>query len=407
LKRFSTVFGDGIVEHDPEKWIPAFGKYHAPVRLRTGAKRANKPLDGLIAASEIYWLMGLPRGRRPALNSKARVSTMTNSKNLPTRSLGSSGIRVSAIGLGCMSLSGVYGASNDDEGIALIHEALDQGITLLDTSDAYGVGHNEELVGKAIAGRRQGVVLATKFGNLGGRGGKVADGRPEYVASACEASLRRLGVDSIDIYYQHRIDPTVPVEDTVGAMARLVEQGKVRALGLSEARPETIRRAHAVHPLVAVQNEFSLLYRTEAEETLKTTRDLNIAFVAYAPLGRGLMTGVVDNPNSMADSDSRRRHPRYAEQNLTHNMALVRGIEEIARDRRCTLGQLALAWLLARGEDIVPIPGTKRKERLLENIGALSVRLTEDDLAQISDSIPVGAAAGLRYPENLMKSVYL
>ena len=331
---------------------------------------------------------------------------MTNGKILPTRALGSSGILVSAIGLGCMSFSGVYGASNDDDGIALIHEALDQGITLLDTSDAYGAGQNEELVGKAIAGRRGAVVLATKFGNLGGRGGKVADGRPEYVMSACEASLKRLGVETIDLYYQHRIDPTVPVEDTVGAMARLVEQGKVRALGLSEARPETIRRAHAVHPLAAVQNEFSLLYRTEAEETLKTTRELKIGFVAYSPLGRGLMTGAVDE-KSMGEKDSRRRHPRFAAENLTHNLALVHGVEEIARERHCTLGQLALAWLLARGEDIVPIPGTKHKERLLENIGALSVKLTEDDLAQISDSIPVGAAAGLRYPEGQMKSVYL
>jgi aryl-alcohol dehydrogenase-like predicted oxidoreductase len=332
---------------------------------------------------------------------------MTDTKKLPTRSLGASGIEVSAIGLGCMSLSGTYGDSNDDEGIALIREALDQGITFLDTSDAYGQGHNEELVGKAISGRRDSAVLATKFGNLGGRGGKVADGRPEYVASACEASLKRLGVDTIDLYYQHRIDPTVPVEDTVGAMARLVEQGKVRALGLSEARSETIRRANAVHPLAAVQNEFSLLYRVEAEETLKTTRELGIAFVAYSPLGRGLMTGVIDDQKAMSEGDTRRRHPRFAGENLTHNMSLVRGIEEIARERQCTLGQLALAWLLARGKDIVPIPGTKRKERLLENIGALSVRLTEDDLAQISDSIPVGAAAGLRYPENLMKSVYL
>ena len=332
---------------------------------------------------------------------------MTKGRSLPTRSLGSSGISVSAIGLGCMSLSGTYGASNDDEGIALIAEALDQGITFLDTSDAYGNGHNETLVGRAIAGRRGDVVLATKFGNLGGRGGKVADGRPEYVVEACEASLKRLGVDVIDLYYQHRIDPMVPIEDTVGAMVRLVEQGKVRALGLSEARPETIRRAHAVHPLAAVQNEFSLLYRVEAEETLKTTRELKIGFVAYAPLGRGLMTGVTGNPDTMADSDTRRRHPRFAAQNVLHNLALVRGIEEIARERHCTLGQLALAWLLARGQDIVPIPGTKRKERLLENIGALSVKLTEDDLAQISDSIPVGAAAGLRYPEPQMKSLYL
>jgi len=331
---------------------------------------------------------------------------MTNT-TLPNRSLGSSGIATSAIGLGCMSLSGVYGTSNDEEGIGLIREALDLGITLLDTSDAYGSGHNEELVGKAIKGRRSGVVLATKFGNLGGRGGRIADGRPEYVASACEASLKRLGVDTIDLYYQHRIDPTVPVEDTVGAMARLIEQGKVRALGLSEARPETIRRAHAVHPIAAVQNEFSLLYRTEAEETLRTTRQLKIGFVAYSPLGRGLMTGIVDDPKGMSDGDTRKRHPRFAAENIAHNLALVRGIGEIARDRHCTLGQLALAWLLAQGDDIIPIPGTKKRERLLENIGALSVNLTEDDLAQISDSIPAGAAAGLRYPENLMKSLYL
>jgi aryl-alcohol dehydrogenase-like predicted oxidoreductase len=332
---------------------------------------------------------------------------MTNDKSLPTRALGSSGLQSSAIGLGCMSLSGVYGSSNDEDGIAVIHEALDRGITLLDTSDAYGNGHNEELVGRAIKGRRSEVVLATKFGNLGGRGGKVADGRPEYVPEACEASLKRLGVDVIDLYYQHRIDPTVPIEDTVGAMARLVEQGKVRALGLSEARPETIRRANAVHPIAVVQNEFSLLYRSEAEETLKTTRQLKIGFVAYSPLGRGLMTGVVEDPSGLSEADTRRRHPRFAAENVRHNLSLVRGIEEIAHDHHCTLGQLALAWLLAQGPDIVPIPGTKRKERLIENIGALAVALTADDLAQIADSIPVGAAAGLRYPEGQMKSLYL
>ena len=332
---------------------------------------------------------------------------MTNGKSIPKRSLGSSGIEVFAIGLGCMSLSGIYGASGDDDGIALIQEALDQGITLLDTSDMYGFGHNEELVGKAIRGRRSEVVLATKFGNLGGRGGKIADGRPEYVFSACAASLKRLGVEVIDLYYQHRIDPTVPVEDTVGAMARLVEQGKVRALGLSEARPDTIRRAHAVHSIAAVQNEFSLLYRAEAEETLQTTRELKIGFVAYSPLGRGLLTGAVGGPEKMAETDARRRHPRFAAENLSRNMALVHRIEEISRRKRCTAGQLALAWLLAQGEDIVPIPGTKRRERLLENIGALSVELTDDDLVQIADAIPVGAAAGLRYPEAQMKSVYL
>jgi aryl-alcohol dehydrogenase-like predicted oxidoreductase len=332
---------------------------------------------------------------------------MTTDKNLPTRALGSSGMQSSAIGLGCMSLSGTYGASNDDDGLAVIREALDRGITLLDTSDAYGNGHNEELVGKAIKGRRSQVIVATKFGNLGGRGGKVADGRPEYVPEACEASLKRLGVDVIDLYYQHRIDPTVPIEDTVGAMSRLVEQGKVRALGLSEARPETIRRAHAVHPIAVVQNEFSLLYRAEAEETLKTTRQLKIGFVAYSPLGRGLMTGVVADPTGLADSDTRKRHPRFAAENVKHNLSLVHGIEEIAQDHHCTLGQLALAWVLAQGQDIVPIPGTKRKERLIENIGALAVKLTADDLAQIADSIPVGAAAGLRYPEGQMKSLFL
>jgi aryl-alcohol dehydrogenase-like predicted oxidoreductase len=332
---------------------------------------------------------------------------MANDNGIPKRSLGSSGIEVSAIGLGCMSLSGIYGESSDDAGIALVREALDRTITLIDTSDMYGFGHNEELVGKAIKGRREQVVLATKFGNLGGRDGKIADGRPEYVLSACEASLKRLGVEVIDLYYQHRIDPSVPVEDTVGAMARLVEQGKVRALGLSEARPETIRRAHATHPIAAVQNEFSLLYRTEAEETLQTTRALKIGFVAYSPLGRGLMTGVTEDQGKMAATDARRRHPRFAADNLAHNMALVHRIGEISRRKGCTPGQLALAWLLAQGEDIVPIPGTKRRERLLENIGAISVDLTAADLAQISAAIPAGAAAGLRYPEAQMKSVYL
>ncbi len=332
---------------------------------------------------------------------------MMNSKGIATRRLGSSGIEATAIGLGCMSLSGVYGTSSDDDGIAVIREALDRGITLLDTSDAYGAGHNEELVGKAIKGRRSEVVLATKFGNLGGRGGKTADGRPEFVLSSCDASLKRLGVDVIDLYYQHRIDPTVPVEDTVGAMARLVEQGKVRALGLSEARPDTVRRAHAVHEIAAVQNEFSLLYRAEGEETLKATRELKISFVAYSPLGRGLLTGVVEDQSSLSDSDSRRRHPRFAPENLDSNMALVHRVGEIARKKGCTPGQLALAWLLAQGDDIVPIPGTKRKARLLENLGALSVELTAAELAQISAAIPVGSAAGSRYPEAQMKSVYL
>jgi aryl-alcohol dehydrogenase-like predicted oxidoreductase len=332
---------------------------------------------------------------------------MSKDNSLPVRSLGSSGLQVSAIGLGCMSLSGVYGESGDEDGIALIREALDRGITFLDTSDAYGAGHNEQLVGKAIAGRRSGVVLATKFGNIGGRDGKFADGRPEFVIASCEASLKRLGVEVIDLYYQHRIDPSVPIEDTVGAMARLVEQGKVRALGLSEASPKTIRRAHAVHKIAAVQNEFSLLYRAEAEETLQTARALDIGFVAYSPLGRGLLTGVIEDPMTLADSDARRRHPRFAAENVASNVALVHRIEAIAAEKKCTMGQLALAWLLAQGDDIVPIPGTKHKTRLIENIGALSVALTKDDLERISEAVPVGAVAGLRYPEGQMKSLYL
>jgi aryl-alcohol dehydrogenase-like predicted oxidoreductase len=332
---------------------------------------------------------------------------MTPRKTIAKRSLGSSGVETSAIGFGCMSLSGIYGSSDDAESIALIHDALDLGLTMLDSSDMYGWGHNEEVVGKAIKGRRSEVMLATKFGNLGGRSGKIADGRPEYVMSACEASLKRLGVETIDLYYQHRIDPTVPIEDTVGAMARLVEQGKVRALGLSEANPDTIRRAHGVHKIAAVQNEYSLLYRADAEETLRTTRELKIGFVAYAPLGRGLLTGRAESQDSMGEGDARRRHPRFAPENITQNMALVHRIEEMARRKSCTAGQLALAWLLAQGDDVVPIPGTKRKERLLENIGALSIELSAADLAQIADAIPVGAVAGTRYPEAQMKSVYL
>jgi len=332
---------------------------------------------------------------------------MSSTKTLPARTLGSSDIRVSALGLGCMSLSGIYGQSDDAESIALIHAALDNGITLLDSSDMYGWGHNEELIAKAIKGRRAQVVIATKFGNLGGKGGRVADGRPEYVPQACELSLKRLGVDVIDLYYQHRIDPTVPIEDTVGAMARLVEQGKVRALGLSEANPETIRRAQKVHKIAAVQNEYSLLYRTEAEETRRTTRELNIAFIAYSPLGRGLLTSQVQSLEAMPENDARRRHPRFAAENLSRNNELVRKLDALARDKGCTTGQLVLAWLLAQGDDVIPIPGTKRRERLMENIGALSVKLTDEDVARISSTVPAGAAAGLRYPEAQMKTVYL
>ena len=330
---------------------------------------------------------------------------MTNHQTLATRTIATA--QVSALGLGCMSLSNVYGASDDRAAVALIGEALDRGITMLDTSDMYGFGHNETLVGEAIASRRGEVFLATKFGNVAGRGGKIADGRPEFVIASCEASLRRLNVEVIDLYYQHRIDPAVPVEDTVGAMAALVTSGKVRFLGLSEARGDTIRRAHAVHPIAAVQNEYSLLYRVEAEETLRTTRALGIAFVAYSPLGRGLMTGKIEDAAGLADSDARKRHPRFAGGNLATNLDLVHRVEAVARRRNCSVGQLALAWLLAQGDDIVPIPGTKRRERLAENIGALAVTLSDADVAEISAAIPPGAGAGLRYPEAQMKSVYL
>jgi aryl-alcohol dehydrogenase-like predicted oxidoreductase len=324
------------------------------------------------------------------------------------RVLGSSGLEVSAIGLGCMSFSGIYGASDDTAAIGVIHRALDSGITLLDTADMYGWGHNEELVGRAIAGRRAGIVLASKFGQTqrpGGRNG--VDGSPAYVAKACDASLKRLGVEIIDLYYQHRVDPNVPIEETVGAMAELVRQGKVRALGLSEARPETIRRAHRVHPIAAVQSEYSLLYRADAEATLRTTRELGIAFVAYSPLGRGLLTGSVQNAAEIPEGDGRRRHPRFAEANLDKNLALVRQIAGIARDKRCTPAQLVLAWLLAQGPDIVPIPGTKRVERLLDNLGALSVQLTAEDIARITAAVPPDAVAGTRYSEAQLKSVYL
>src|SRR5262245_9252904 len=327
-------------------------------------------------------------------------------KRLPQRALGASGIEVSAISLGCMSLSGVYGASDDAAGIAVIHAALDRGVTMLDTSDLYGAGHNEQVIGKALVGHRDGVIVATKFGNLGGRGGKFADGRPEFVIASCEASLRRLGIETIDLYYQHRIDPAVPIEDTVGAMAKLLQQGKVRALGLSEAAP-SIRRAHATHPIAAVQNEYSLLYREEGEETMRTTRELGISFVAYAPLGRGLLTADIADPKTLTDSDSRKRHPRYADENLARNRELVRRVETLAKAKNCTPAQLALAWVLAQDRDVIAIPGTKRKERLDENLRALEVTLTESDLADIAAAVPPGAAAGSRYPQGQMASLYL
>ncbi len=325
---------------------------------------------------------------------------------LPHRALGAGGLAVSAIGLGCMSLSGVYGAADDAESIKLIQHAIGQGVDHFDSSDMYGWGHNEELLGKALRGRRDQVVLATKFGQTQRPGqGNGVNGRPEYVAAACEASLKRLGVDVIDIYYQHRVDPEVPVEETVGAMAQLVKQGKVRFLGLSEAAPDRVRRAHAVHPIAAVQTEYSLLYRAEAEETRQTTRELGIGFVAYSPLGRGFLTGAIQ---TFADVDGRRAaHPRFQEENFARNRALVAKIEAIAADKGCTPSQVTLAWLLAQGQDVVAIPGTRYSNRLDENLGALRVQLTADDVARMTAAVPTGAAAGTRYPAGGMKGVFI
>jgi len=324
------------------------------------------------------------------------------------RRLGNSTLGVSAIGLGCMSMSGAYGPGDDAQSIAVVHRALDLGVDFIDSSDMYGWGHNEELLGKALRGKRDKVVLATKFGNLRKPDGTPGvNGRPDYVPQACDASLKRLGVDVIDLYYQHRVDPSVPIEDTVGAMARLVELGKVRFLGLSEAGPATVRRAHRVHPIAALQLEYSLLYRVEAEEVLPTLRELGISLVAYSPLGRSLLTGQVHKVADIPDDDRRRAHPRFEEKNLQRNVEFVKKVEQFAREKGCTPGQLVLAWLLARGRDIVPIPGTKRRERLEENVAAADVSLTPDDVVRLADAVPAGAVAGLRYPEPLMKGVYL
>jgi len=324
------------------------------------------------------------------------------------RRLGRNGPEVLPIGLGCMSLSGVYGTSDETQGVALIQRAIELGVDHFDSSDMYGWGQNEQLLGRALKGRRDKVVLATKFGQTQQPGGSNGvNGRPDYVRQACEASLKRLGVEVIDLYYQHRVDPAVPVEETVGAMARLVEQGKVRFLGLSEARPERVRKAHAVHPIAAVQSEFSLLYRREATETRAVTRDLGIAFVAYSPLARSLLTGVVPDLGSLAAGDTRRRHPRFEGENLAKNRALVERIEAIAAEKGCTPAQLCLAWLLEQGDDVLPIPGTKHLERLQENLGALQVALSPADVARIDEAIPAGAAAGTRYPEGGMRGVYL
>jgi aryl-alcohol dehydrogenase-like predicted oxidoreductase len=319
---------------------------------------------------------------------------------MQTRNLGNQGLLVSALGLGTMGMSEFYGETNDEESIATIHRALDLGVTFIDTADMYGVGHNEELVGRAIRDRRDTVVLATKFGNVRGPNGERlgVDGSPEYVVKACDASLRRLGLGHIDLYYQHRVDPDTPIEETVGAMARLVEEGKVRYIGLSEAAPETIRRAHAVHPIAALQTEYSLWTRDPEEQILPTVRELGIGFVAYSPLGRGFLTGQIRRPEDLADDDFRKHSPRFQGDNFQRNLDLVDKVQELAERKGCKPSQLALAWLLAQGDDVVPIPGTKRIKYLEENLGALDVVLTPVDLKALDEVAPRGVASGYRYP---------
>ena len=326
---------------------------------------------------------------------------------METRKLGQQGLEVSALGLGCMGMSDFYGSRDETESIATINRALDLGATFLDTADMYGVGANEELVGRVVRERREWIVVASKFGNVRGSDGsfKGINGRPDYVRSACDASLKRTGLDVIDLYYQHRVDPDVPIEETVGAMADLVRAGKVKYLGLSEAAPATIRRAHAVHPITALQTEYSLWSRDVEDQILPTVRELGIGFVPYSPLGRGFLTGQFKTPDDLDAGDTRRNHPRFQGAAFQKNLDLVAAIDTMAADKGCTPAQLALAWVLRQGEDIVPIPGTKRRKYLEDNLGALDVELSDADLARIDDILPPGAAQGTRYPDASMASI--
>jgi aryl-alcohol dehydrogenase-like predicted oxidoreductase len=333
---------------------------------------------------------------------------MPPTRTIKTRRLGAQGLQSSPIGLGCMGMSEFYGPSNEKQSIATIHRALELGVTMLDTADMYGPFKNEELVGRAIKGKRDRVVLATKFGNVRDPNDPTKrwiDGRPDYVRQACEASLKRLGVETIDLYYQHRVDPKTPIEDTVGAMAELVRQGKVRYIGLSEASINTIRRAHKVHPITAVQTEYSLWTRDPEDGLLDALRSLGIGFVAYSPLGRGFLTGQIKRVEDLAADDFRRQNPRFQGQNFKKNLDLVERVEEIAQEHKCTPAQLALAWVLAQGDDIVPIPGTRHPERVEENVGALKVVLSENDLRRIDLAAPKGVAAGERYAEGGMQTI--
>jgi aryl-alcohol dehydrogenase-like predicted oxidoreductase len=323
------------------------------------------------------------------------------------RRLGNQGLVVSALGLGCMGMSWAYGTPDDDESTATLHEAIERGCTFLDTAEVYGPWKNEELLGRALAGKREQVVIATKFGFKFSEQGQVTglDSRPENVRKACEGSLRRLGIDVIDLYYQHRVDPNVPIEETVGAMAELVKEGKVRFLGLSEASARTLRRAHAVHPISALQSEYSLWQREVEAEILPTCRELGIGFVAYSPLGRGFLTGQAKRADEYGPGDSRSTHPRFQGENFEANMRLVDAVKELAGKKGCTPSQLAIAWLLHQGDDVVPIPGTKRRKYLRENLGAADVELTQADLAWLDERLPVGATAGERYNPMLMTTL--